>query len=373
MDTQTSAKQDSSLLEERKLRTLYFAGGCFWGIESFFKQLPGVRRTEVGYANGKTQNPCYEDVCHRDSGHVEAVAVTYDSQQLSAETLIQALFFVIDPTTRDRQGNDWGTQYRSGIYYLDEEERSLIEKEVEREQKKYEKPIVTEVESLQNFYSAEEYHQNYLDKNPGGYCHISPRAAEDFINQKNLDAKTISTKSISREHDERKKGDTHGRAVVSEKDIDELIEAQRYQVPSDNELRESLSDEQYRVTQESATERPYVNEYENVFEEGVYVDITSGEPLFTSMDKFDSGCGWPSFSHPISEEVITEHQDESHGMLRTEVRSRTGDAHLGHVFPDGPKEDGGLRYCINSASLRFIPYEELEEEGYGYLKPLFSV
>lgn len=362
MNTQADQTQKEAP-EKGTLRTLYFAGGCFWGIEAFFKKLPGVHHTEVGYANGATENPCYEDVCYRDTGHAEAVAITYDPQQTSTETLVQALLYVIDPTTRDRQGNDWGAQYRSGIYYVDEADAPLIEAELEKEQAYYKNPIVTEVEPLQAFYTAEEYHQDYLDKHPGGYCHINPRAAEDFIREKGLEAVPAPSAASSEEVEAK---------PLSEEEVDELIEEQAYQAPNKNILRANLSEEQYRVTQENATEHPYTNEYDDLFEEGIYVDVTSGEPLFTSMNKFDSGSGWPSFSRPISEEVVTENTDETLGMIRTEVRSRAGDAHLGHVFPDGPQEDGGLRYCINSASLRFIPYEDIEEEGYGYLKPLFD-
>lgn len=139
---------------------------------------------------------------------------------------------------------------------------------------------------------------------------------------------------------------------------------ERFKKKSNEELKKILTEEQYRVTQENGTERAFLNEYDKNFEEGIYVDITTGEPLFTSKDKFNSGCGWPAFSKPIDRKVINEKIDRSHGMIRTEVRSKNGDSHLGHVFCDGPEEFGGLRYCINSASLKFIPKEKMKEEGY---------
>lgn len=199
----------------------------------------------------------------------------------------------------------------------------------------YKTPIAIEVKPLTNFYPAETYHQDYLDKNPGGYCHINP-ALFEMARKANAPKTKV------------------------------------YQKPDDSTLRKELSAEQYAVTQKNATEPAFHNEYWNEHRPGIYVDITTGEPLFVSTDKFDSGCGWPSFSQPIQKDIIAEKKDTSHGMIRTEVRSKTGDAHLGHVFTDGPKEKGGLRYCINSASLRFIPKEKMKEEGYGEYLPLIK-
>ena len=308
---------------------IYLAGGCFWGTEKYLSFIRGVLSTQVGYANGKTENPTYEEVCYKDTGHAETVKVVYDPAILPLEFLLDLYYDTIDPVSVNRQGGDFGTQYRTGIYYVSEEDLSVIEKSIAQLQKKYKKPIAIEVEPLHNFYPAEEYHQKYLDKNPGGYCHI-PRARFD-------------------------------KAKIA------VVNPAAYQAPDASELREKLNATQYEVTQNNATEPPFHNEYWDFFKPGIYVDVTTGEPLFASSDKFESGCGWPSFSKPIDPNVLREKQDTSYGMRRTEVRSRVGDAHLGHVFEDGPTESGGLRYCINSASLRFIPKEDMEKEGYGYL------
>lgn len=308
---------------------IYLAGGCFWGSEKYLSSIRGVLSTQVGYANGKTKAPTYEDVCHHDTGHAETVRVVYDSAVLPLEFLLELFYESIDPVSVNRQGGDVGTQYRTGIYYINDEDRQIIERSLAQLQKRYNKPIAIEGEPLHNFSPAEEYHQKYLDKNPGGYCHISKAKFEKAA-----------------------------KAVVS---------PVAYKAPDVSELRKNLTATQYEVTQNNSTEPPFQNEFWNSFKSGIYVDITTGEPLFASSDKFESGCGWPSFSKPIDPSVVHEKRDTSHGMQRTEVRSRVGNAHLGHVFDDGPKESGGLRYCINSASLRFIPKDKMEQEGYGYL------
>ncbi|HOW22339.1 MAG TPA: peptide-methionine (R)-S-oxide reductase MsrB [Sedimentibacter sp.] len=314
-------------------KLIYLAGGCFWGTEKYLSMIKGVVETEVGYANGNTENPSYEDVCRRNTGHAETVKVVYDPEKIELKNLLKLFYKAIDPVSVNRQGNDIGSQYRTGVYYVDKEDEAVIKESLAELQKEYSEPLVVEVMELKNYYPAEEYHQKYLDKNPGGYCHIG--AAE----------------------------------------FHELEEAQKdtkYKVKSKGELHMTLTEMQYNVTQNNATEPPFDNEYYDNFEEGIYVDITSGEPLFTSRDKFDSGCGWPSFSKPIDDKVIKEKLDLSHGMLRTEVRAANSDSHLGHVFNDGPIESGGLRYCINSASLEFIPKEKMKERGYGDLLYLFE-
>lgn len=329
--------QSNSPMEKKNMnyKTIYFAGGCFWGTEHFFKQIEGVVETEAGYANGNTPNPTYEQVSAHTTGFAETVKVSYDPERVSLEQLIDLYFKIIDPTSKNKQGNDVGTQYRTGIYYTDPAEADLVEKEVSRIATHYEKPVVVERKALENFYTAEEYHQDYLEKNPGGYCHINPALFE-------------MAKQANR------------------------TEQKKFRRMSDAELKQKLTPLQYEVTQKNATERPFLNEYYKEFREGIYVDITTGEPLFVSSDKFDSECGWASFSKPISRRLLQEKTDRSHGMVRTEVRSKLGDAHLGHVFDDGPKEKGGLRYCINSASLRFIPKEKMKEEGYADYLPLLQ-
>ena len=339
-------KQEEPMMNNDNLHTIYLAGGCFWGIEAYMKKLPGVRDTDVGYANGNTENPTYEQVCYDNTGHAETVKVVYDPALISTDQLLDGFFKVVDPTSINRQGNDRGSQYRSGIYYVDEADKAIAESAAARQKENYKDPVVTEILPLNQFYLAEDYHQDYLDKNPGGYCHINLNAADEFIGEEGLGMSD---------------------------DLSVLIRPEDYPVPDDQVLKEKLTDIQYQVTQNNDTERPYTNEYAATFDKGIYVDVVTGEPLFSSEDKFESGCGWPSFSKPIIPEVVTEHTDTSFNMKRTEVRSRAGDTHLGHVFDDGPKDLGGLRYCINSASIRFIPFDDLETEGYGYLKPLFDM
>ena len=333
------------MMNNDNLHTIYLAGGCFWGIEAYMKKLPGVYDTDVGYANGTVENPTYEQVCYNNTGHAETVKVVYDPMSISTEQLLDGFFKVVDPTSVNRQGNDRGSQYRSGIYYTDEADKAIAEAVVARQREKYTAPIATEILPLDNFYLAEDYHQDYLDKNPGGYCHINLNDADTFIEEEGLGMSGFSS----------------------------LIRPEDYPVPSDDVLKERLTDIQYQVTQKNDTERPYTNEYAGTFDKGLYVDVVTGEPLFSSEDKFESGCGWPSFSKPIVPEVVTEHTDTSFNMVRTEVRSRAGNTHLGHVFDDGPAETGGLRYCINSASIRFIPYDDLDTEGYSFLKPMFDM
>ena len=325
-------------------REIYLAGGCFWGTELYVSLVHGVVSAESGYANGQTAHPSYREVCS-GSGHAETVHVVYDPHIVSLEELLVVFYEAIDPTTVDRQGNDVGRQYRSGIYYVSNADGSesadaaVIRTSLAQLQERIGKPLAIESGPIVNFYRAEEEHQEYLEKNPNGYCHISPaRIAE-------MRAKRAAAERAARMENE---------------------DGQRsYAKPSDAELRKRLTRMQYAVTQEKATEPPFRNEYDHEFRAGIYCDITTGEPLFVSADKFDSGCGWPAFSRPIDAGLIAEHEDRSLGMVRTEVTAAGSGAHLGHVFDDGPAASGGLRYCINSASLRFIPREDMEREGYG--------
>ena len=332
-----SASSDTNSSQTmNKTATLYFAGGCFWGTEHYFKQIRGVLSTKVGYANGNIEHPTYEQVCSKTTGFAEAVEVTYNPEVLPLTLLVQLYFRSIDPTSVNRQGGDIGTQYRTGIYYKDADVRPFLIAERTKLAQAIGKNVAVEIEPLRNFYAAEDYHQDYLDKNPGGYCHVSPSL---FAEARKANADTTQHK---------------------------------YERPSTDTLKSKLTEIQYQVTQNAATERPFTNEYDHEFRPGIYVDITTGEPLFLSTDKFDSGCGWPAFSKPIDAHLLKNIKDTSHGMQRIEVRSNKGNAHLGHVFNDGPKEKGGLRYCINSASLRFVPQAEMEKQGYGAYLPLLA-
>ena len=338
IDTVLPAKAGPDLsISTDNLKDIYFAGGCFWGVESYFSRMPGVYDVTVGYANGNTKNPTYEDVSYRNTGHAETVHVQYAPEMINLKTLTEHFFKIINPISVNKQGNDVGSQYRTGIYYVDEADRETIAAVMGLEQQKYEKPIVTELLPLSNYYLAEEYHQDYLVKNPNGYCHISFDSLSDLLEDQKM-----------------------------------VVDPAKYTKPSDEELRKVLTPEQYNVTQLAGTEAAFSGAYWDNHEPGLYVDVVTGEPLFSSADKFDSGCGWPSFTKPIDPDVIVEKVDNSYGMVRTEVRSRVGNSHLGHVFDDGPADKGGLRYCINSVSIRFIPYDDMEKEGYGEFRTLIQ-
>ena len=309
-------------------KEIYLAGGCFWGVEKYFALLDGVLETEVGYANGIGENPSYEDVCTGMYKFAETVRVVYDDEIIGLSTLLELYFKIIEPNSINKQGHDVGVQYRIGIYRTDEGDKEIIDGMLVLLDESLEEPNVIENQPLENFYSAEEYHQKYLDKNPNGYCHVGAvhfDEAKAFVGKLQQEA-----------------------------------------------LRKRLSTMQYEVTQHGATEPPFNNEYNANFRKGIYVDIVDGTPLFASTEKFESGCGWPSFSRPIAGELVSELDDLTYGRVRTEVRSSAADSHLGHVFNDGPADKGGLRYCINSASLKFVPAEKMEEEGYAEYLPLLE-
>ncbi len=313
---------------------IYLAGGCFWGIEHLMQSIPGVIDVKSGYANGTCAAEAnYKSVCAGNTGFRETVRVEYDPKRVSLDALLLAYFYVIDPTVKNRQANDVGSQYQTGIYYTNDTARETAQRIYDLEKSRRAKFYV-EFGPLVNFYPAEEYHQDYLQKNPNGYCHI-PRGEIELFSKLKIDP-----------------GD--------------------YQKPAAEAIRDKLTAEQYRITQQNGTERAFQNEYWNKFEKGIYVDVVTGEPLFSSDDKFESGCGWPAFSKPIEKPAVVERQDNSHGMQRTEVRSRAGDSHLGHVFTGDTDSPNGIRYCINSAALRFVPYEKMQSEGYGYLLSLFN-
>ncbi|MEK3787942.1 MULTISPECIES: peptide-methionine (S)-S-oxide reductase MsrA [Paenibacillus] len=309
-----------------------FAGGCFWCMVSPFEDLPGIKKVRSGYTGGHTENPTYEEVCSDTTGHVEAVQITFDPYVFPYEKLLELFWQQINPTDAGGQFHDRGESYQTAIFYHSEEQRLKAEasKKALADSGRFDQPIVTPIVPASVFYEAEEYHQNYHKKNPGHYKRYRKGSGrEDFI-------------------------ENHWSGKLDK-----------------SNLQERLTPLQYEVTQNNATERPFQNEFWNHEDEGIYVDIVSGEALFSSRDKYDAGCGWPSFTRPLSSYSIKEKTDLSHFMIRTEVRSRIGDSHLGHVFDDGPGENG-LRYCINSAALRFVPKDKLEEEGYGEYASLFQ-
>lgn len=305
------------------IRKAVFAGGCFWCMVKPFHNNNGVIRVLSGYTGGHTENPTYEEVCTDATGHMEAVEVTYYNDKTSYRELVNIFFKNIDPTDEGGQFNDRGYHYKTAIFYSNEEEKNIAE-DVKLELQntgKFSKPIVTKILPAKEFYKAEDYHQDYYKKNKLHYNMY-------FVGS--------------------------GRATFIEKNWSQDKE----------NLRGILTPLQFEVTQNNGTESPFENEYYDNFEEGIYVDIIDGTPLFSSKDKFESGCGWPSFSKPIEMSRVIEKSDYSYGMIRTEVRSAKSNSHLGHVFTDGPEDKGGLRYCINSAALRFIPKEKFIEKGY---------
>lgn len=310
-----------------------FAGGCFWCMVEPFDQRPGVIDIRSGYTGGHVENPTYEQVCTNTTGHVEAVQITFNPEIMPYKELVETFWQQIDPTDAGGQFNDRGESYQTAIFYHTEEQKKIAEhsKKALDESKRFKMPIVTPVLPAKPFYEAEEGHQDYYKKRSFHYrMYKKGSGRQDFI--KNNWQNTIDK----------------------------------------SELKEKLTPIQYHVTQENGTERPFDNEYWNNTQEGIYVDIIKGNVLFSSKEQYDAGCGWPSFTKPVDPYQIEDKVDKTHGMVRTEIRSKQSDSHLGHVFEDGPQDKGGLRYCMNSAAMRFIPKEKMEEEGYSKYLYLFN-
>lgn len=327
-----SAEMNNMEKYSNKTETAVFAGGCFWCMEAPFESVDGVVSVISGYSGGKEKDPTYRQVSSGSTGHVESVQVTFDPAVISYSEILDVYWKQFDPTDVGGSFHDRGTQYESVIFYQDEMQKKVAEESKERLNKSgiFDKPIATRIEKFTSFYPAEEYHQDYYKKNPGHYNSYKKGSGRaDFIMGLWGD---------------------HGIGT--------------YMKPDKEKIKEELTDLQYNVTQKSATERAFDNKYWDNHEKGIYVDIVSGEPLFSSKDKFESGTGWPSFVKPIDPRYLRKVVDNTHFMERVEIRSHFGDSHLGHVFLDGP-EPTNLRYCMNSASMRFIPKDKMQEEGYG--------